>query len=169
MNHLPDYKAYTAAVAAISVVPKELAEALKSADDTYRSAMSWAEVSEQQANEIAASSAERINLSLGNARRAVQGLAEDTQIPPRMRASETASNVAVSDVEHALADLTRAVIALNTLTDQIRNAPAPRAVEPEPVQVKAEVGPQRRRPWALIFGGVALALIMLVLVIVFVS
>lgn len=168
MNHLPDYKAYTAAVAAISVVPKELAEALKSADDTYRSAMSWAEASEQQANEIAASSAERINLSLGNARRAVQGLAEDTQIPPRMRASETASNVAVSDVEHALVDLTRAVIALNTLTDQIRNAPAPRAVEPDPVQVKAEVTPQRR-PWPLIFGGVALALIMLVLVIVFVS
>ncbi|MCA0308556.1 MAG: hypothetical protein LCH87_14595 [Actinobacteria bacterium] len=169
MNRVPDYKAYTAAVEAISGVPKDLAEALNAADDAYRSAMSWAAASEQRANEIASNAAERITQSLGNARRAVDGLAEDTQIPPRMRASETVSNVAAVDVERALADLTRAVIALNTLSDQIRNAPPPRAVEPEPVQVKPEPTAPRRGALPLILGGAAIALMVLVLALIFVN
>ncbi len=130
-----DGKAYEAQVAEILDSVTSLERARASVEETYRTALGYADAAEKRAAETVDAGTELIERSLRNAREGVKSLVEDTLIPPRMLPSAVAPNVGHADVDEALAQLNQSVIALRTLADRVRAAqsrPAPTPPPPPP-------------------------------------
>lgn len=166
----PDEKAYFAHVAEARDALTTLHEREGAAQAAYDAALDLATTAEQQATETAARANELVERSLRNARQGVDGVVEETLIPPRMRPTATTTPVGHAEVVQAMADLNAAVIQLRSLADRARREakPAP-PTPPVPAPTTPPPPPQvqdvPRAPWPLFAGFAALAVILIIVVI----
>lgn len=159
----PDDKAYLAHVAEARDALAMLQHREGAAAAAYEAALELAAAAENQGTETAAQANELVERSLKNAWQGVEGLVEETLIPPRMRPAAVPVNVRRTEVLQSMADLNTAVITLRTLADRARRAPQPAPSPPTAHAPPVPVQDSRPVPWPLI-AGITLALILMIVI-----